>query len=229
MTDTLNTIIGAIQAQSNNAIDLIQKVDTFYNNAWNKLIFVITIGFAIVGIIVPLFLQWLQKRTLKASEELLKKEIGEKTKEIKDKITDELLIKIDEKFKVYEKEIKITRATGKAKASLAEGKYNLEKNDYKRALSDFINASYGSIECDDYKTLQDVVKYILNNCLPYLSKEEIDDLKVAKDADLNLFLDYLTEKDDRGTFQTIIGEIRVRITKLPKTIKEKPEEQSKQP
>lgn len=229
MGDTLKTVLETLKANSDNATDLIQKVDNFYNNAWNKLVFIISIGFTVVGIIVPLFIQWLQKKSLKASEDLLKKEIGDKTKEIKDNISNELLGKIDEKFKVYDKEIKMTRALGKAKTFFAEGKYNLEKNEYKRALSDFINSSYSCLECEDYKTLQDVVKYILNNCLPNLSREEIDDLKVAKDGDLISLLDYLSEKDDRATFQTIIGEIRVKITKIPKTIKEKPDEESKQP
>lgn len=227
MNDTLQIILDAINSHNLNEIDIVQKVDAFYNNAWNKLIFIITIGFTIVGVIVPLFIQWLQKKSMKASEELLKKEIETRTVEIKENITTELLQSIDDKFKEYEKEIKITRASGIAKASFSEGKYNLEKNNYDRALGDFINSAYSCIESNDHRTLQDVVKSILDNCLPFLSIEEIEDLKISKSGDLNLFLEHLTDKDDRGVFQTIIGKIRVKITKLPKSIKDKPSEQSK--
>lgn len=229
MIDTLTTIVEAIQQNQNIGFDLIQKVDTFYNNAWTKLIYVITIGMTVVGIIIPLYVHWRQKKALKASEDVLKKEISDKTAAIKGTISSELMSLIDEKFKEYEKEIKMTRASGKADTFFAQAKYNFEKNDHRRALSDLINASYACIECGNHKTLQDVVKYILTNCLPYLSIEEIKDLEVAKEADLNLFLGYLTDKDDRGTFSETIGEIRVKITKLPKLIKDKPEEQSKQP
>lgn len=227
MSDTLQIILDAINSNNLNEVDIVQKIDAFYNNAWNKLIFIITVGFTIVGVIIPLFIQWLQKKTLKTSEELLKKEIETRTIEIEKNITTKLLQSIEEKFKAYEKEIKITRATGKAKTSFAEGKYNLEKNDYDRALGDFIISAYACIESDDHKTLQDIVKNILDNCLPFLSKEEIEDLKIAKNGDLSLFLEHLTEKDDRGIFHTIIGEIRVKMTKLPKSIKDKPSEQSK--
>lgn len=227
MEDTLQIILDAINSYNMNEVDIVQKIDSFYNNAWNKLILVITIGFTIVGVIVPLFIQWLQKKTLKTSEELLKKEIETRTIKIEKSIQTKMLELINEKFLNYEKEIRITKASGKAKTSFAEGKYNIEKNEYNRALGDFISSAYACIESDDHKTLQDIVKNILDNCLPNLSKEEIEDLKIAKNGDLNLFLEHLTDKDDRGVFQTIIGEIRVKMTKIPKLIKDKPSEQSK--
>tara|TARA_R110001583_G_C5584277_1_gene403160 strand:- start:160 stop:855 length:696 start_codon:yes stop_codon:yes gene_type:complete len=227
MTDSLQLILDAINANNLNDLEIIDKIDSFYNNAWNKLIFIITIGFAIVGVIIPIFIQWLQKNTLKTSEELLKIEIENKTAEIEKEITTKLLLSIDQKFKEYEKEIVITRASGKAKAYFSEGKYNLEKNEYDRALADFINSGYACTKSNDHKTLQDIIKYILENCLPYLSQEEINDLKIANNGDLVQFLDHLTEVDDRDVFQTNIGAIRVKITKLPKSIKDKPSEQSK--
>lgn len=227
MEDTLQIILDAINSQNLKCIDIVQKIDSFYNNAWNKLIFIITVGFTIVGVIVPLFIQWLQKKSLKASEELLKKEINTQILKIKESITSELTQLIDLKFKEYEKEISITRASGKAKASYSEGKYNLEKNNYDRALGEFISSAYACLESDDHRTLQDVVKSILNDCLPFLSKEEIEDLKIAENGDLSLFLEHLSEKDDRGIFQAMIGEIRVKLTKIPKSIKDKPSEKSK--
>lgn len=57
MTDTLTNIIDAIQKNQNIGIDLIQKVDSFYNNAWTKLLVVL----GIIGVLVPLFINWLQK------------------------------------------------------------------------------------------------------------------------------------------------------------------------
>ena len=115
MNDTLAVFLEAIQKNQIQSIDLVQKVDDFYNNAWTKLIIVISVGFTVVGIIVPLFIQWFQKRSLQASENLLKKEISDNAKKIKEELLAELITKIDDKYKVYEKEIKVTRASANAK------------------------------------------------------------------------------------------------------------------
>lgn len=80
MSDTLHTIINAIQDNADRSIDLIDKVDNFYNNAWNKLILFGSILFAIVGVFIPLVIQWYQKRTLKLSEETLKNNLKKELK-----------------------------------------------------------------------------------------------------------------------------------------------------
>ncbi len=216
MTDTLKTIIDTVQVNTNNSIDLIQKVDSFYNNAWDKLIIFGSVIFAIVGIAVPIAIQWYQKKTLKLSED-----------QLKNKIISDLSTKIEEKFNEYEKKIKLLIASAEAKPFLLQGKLNLEKNYYQTALSEFIAASSGFIEGDDYQKLQEALKLILNDCLPNLSLEEINDLKIANDSDLNLFLSQLKEKDNKGIFTTTIQEIKLKLTKIPKTIKEKPQEQPK--
>ena len=229
MPDSLTSIIQSLQKNQDGAFDIIQKVDSFYNNAWTKLIFVITIGFTIVGIIVPFIIQRIQNNALKASEALLKKEIADKIKEIKEEISTELIAKMDEKFRSYEKEIRITRASANAKLFLAEGRVKLGMDYYDRALSDFISAAFNCIESENYPTLSDSLKLIANDCLPYLSLEEINDLKTRNYCDLNFFLDELTKMDEKYFFRETIGEIKVIISKLPKTITDKPEEKSKKP
>ena len=56
-------------------MDLLNKMDIFYNNSWTRLIWVVTISFAIIGVFVPILVQWYQKRELKLSEDKLKKDI----------------------------------------------------------------------------------------------------------------------------------------------------------
>lgn len=220
MIDTLKTIVETIQANADKSVDLIDKVDNFYNNAWNKLILFGSVLFAVVGILVPLFIQFYQKRVLKLGENELKNKL-------KTEITKELLETIKKEFEENQKQIKILNASANAKILFSQAKFSLEKNSYSGALGELVSASYFCMECNDYKTLQNILDYILNNCLPSLSIEEIDDLKTASVCDLNLFLDDLTKKDDRAMFQTKIGDIKVKLTKLPKKIKDKPEEQSK--
>jgi len=208
-------------------VDLIQKIDSLYNNAWNKLVIVGSVAFAIVGIIVPLVIQWYQRRTLKLSEELMKKEIAENAEEKKEEIINVISEEIEAKFQSYEKQLKMANASSNAKIFFAQGKFNLEKNYFPVALNEFITASYSCIECEDYQTLQKLLQAILHDCLPNLSIEEINDLKIANVGDLNSFLEHLTKVDDRDIFQETIGDIKVKMTKLPKNIRDKPSEQSK--
>ena len=69
MKDSIQTVIKTIEKTSDNGIELINKVDSFYNSAWDKLIIIGTFSFAIIGILVPFIIQWYQKQTLKTSHD----------------------------------------------------------------------------------------------------------------------------------------------------------------
>ena len=88
---------------------------------------------------------------------------------------------------------------------LAEGRVKLGMNYYDKALSDFISASINCMEFENYPILTDALKLISNDCLPYLSWEEINYLKTRNYCDLNQFLDDLTKMDDKYYFREIIG------------------------
>ncbi|HQB08814.1 MAG TPA: hypothetical protein PLW37_03020 [bacterium] len=208
-------------------IDLIAKVDSFYNSAWNKLIIVGSVAFAIVGVIVPFVIQWYQKRTLKLSEEIMKKEFSEHKKILKEEIYKEVAHEIENKFEKYEKELRLANASANAKIFFSQGKFSLEKNYFSVALNEFITAAHSCMDGNDFQTLQKILKSILEDCLPNLSREEIDDLRISDNKDLNSLLVLLSQHDNSGVFQDVIGSIKVKITKLPKNIKDKPSEQTK--
>lgn len=220
MSDTLYSMIKAIQDNTDKSIDLIEKVDNFYNNAWSKLVLFGSVLFVIVGVFIPLVIQWYQNRTLKLSEETLKNHL-------KKELKNELLVEIEKQFSENEKKLKTLNASANAKILFSQAKFSVEKNSYKGALGEVVTASISSLECNDFRTLQELLDFLLNSCLPYLSIEEINDLKTANVCDLHFFLDELTKKDDRAMFQTKIGDIKVKISKLPATIKQKPGEQAK--
>ncbi|MCH8012002.1 MAG: hypothetical protein IIA61_08665 [Candidatus Marinimicrobia bacterium] len=227
MKETLDTVKTIYQQTLADYIDIIQKVDAFYNSAWDKLIIIGSVAFVIMGVAVPLIVQWYQRRTLKLSEELLKKDISEQVKKIKSEIIEIVSVEIKTQFGKYETEIKKLNASANAKTFLIQGKLNLEKSYHQLALGDIVSASFSFIESDDYQNLQIALNLILSDCLPHLSKEEIDDLKININRDLELLITNLGKADDRGVFQTVMQDIRLKITKLPKTIQEKPQEKAK--
>lgn len=201
-------------------IDIITKIDSFYNNAWSKLVLFWTILFAVVGVFVPLVLQWYQKRVLALSEESIKTKI-------KKDLEEELMKKITLKFEENEKKINNLNASANAKIFYSQAKFNIERWYYKAALWEIVLSWFSWIECEDFKIIQEILDFLLKNCLNNLSIEEINDLKTANVCDLNSFLEKLSSIDDRAMFQTKIWDIKVLLTKLPISNSDKPEQKQK--
>lgn len=226
MSDTLNSLIKTLEKIPDNGIEYINKVDLFYNSAWNKLVLVGSVAFGVIGILVPFVIQWYQKKTLSISEDLLKKDIENQMLKVKSELLNDINKKLEERIEVFEDKIEKLNSSTNAKAFHLQGNDQLSKGYYSGALSDFITSAQDYLFCDDFSNLQTVLNAILNKCLPTLSKEEINDLKISQNCDLTSFLDELSAKDDKGTFIKIIGETRLILSKLPEKIIDKPKGQT---
>ena len=221
MIDSIQTAIKTIENISDNGIDLITKVDSFYNSAWDKLIIVVTLSFAIIGILIPFVIQWYQKKTLNISESLLKKEIEAQTIKIKEELLAEIKEELTEKLIVFEKNIEKIQASSDGKSFHIQGNMQFNKGLVAEALGDFIASAEFYLVGEDYRNLQTVMRVISETYIPKLSIEEIEDLKISRDRDLDSLLSNISEKDKQKVFTSVIHEIRLKLSKLPKTIMEK--------
>ena len=221
MIDSIQTAIKTIENISDNGIDLITKVDSFYNSAWDKLIIVVTLSFAIIGILIPFVIQWYQKKTLNISESLLKKEIEAQTIKIKEELLAEIKEELTEKLIVFEKNIEKIKASSDGKSFHIQGNMQFKNGLIRDALGDFIAAAGFYLVGEDYLNLQTVMKSISETYIPELSIEEIEDLKILRNSDLDSLLSSISEKDEKNVFTNVIREIRIKLSKLPKTIMEK--------
>ncbi|MES2274581.1 MAG: hypothetical protein V4592_01070 [Bacteroidota bacterium] len=93
ITDTLHHAVQpVIQAhQSNPNFDLVYYVNNFYEQAWNKLIWVVSILFGIGGILLPILIQLWQRKSLRLSETEMRREIDTAIKDAKSEINKEML------------------------------------------------------------------------------------------------------------------------------------------
>ena len=125
------------------AIEILNHLDTFYNNAWNKLILFTTILLAVVGILIPLIISWLQTRNLKLKEENLRKELEadykKKISVVKEDLLKEIKSQFEQKISDFETKQEVLRA------ELKGLHFHLQANatgvDSKGKLTDFIIAS----------------------------------------------------------------------------------------
>ncbi|MBN8653501.1 MAG: hypothetical protein J0L67_18880 [Cytophagales bacterium] len=222
MIDTIKTVNQAIERASvNDGIDLINKVDSFYNSAWDKLIIVGSVAFGVIGILVPFVIQWYQKKNLKINEELLKKYLEGQILILKSEVLSEVSKAIDNKIESFDKKIVKMNASINAKAFHLQARSLFNSKLYPKALADFIVSAEEFLICEDFKNLQSVLQVIQDSCLPKLSMEEINDLSISDNIDINNFLNDLETKDDKGIFTKIIRDIRLKLSKLPKTTKDK--------
>jgi hypothetical protein len=221
MSDTLKTVGRTVEVTTDNTMDLISMVDSFYNSAWNKLIIVGSVSFAVIGILIPFVIQWYQKKTLRISEELLKREIENQTLKLRTELLDDINKRLEERVKIFEKRMQELNASTEAKTFHLQANGQLFDNQFTSALVDYITAARNYIACGDYSNLQTVLRIINDNCIPKLSLEEINDIKISSDCDLDKLLDDLWSSDEKGIFGQTIRNIRFGISKLPKTIKDK--------
>ena len=82
-----------------NPIEILEKVDLFYNNAWNKLIIFTTILLTIVGVVIPIIINWWQNRNLKLREKALKEDLKDFFNDELSKLKKEMETSIKEQFK----------------------------------------------------------------------------------------------------------------------------------
>jgi hypothetical protein len=221
MKDTIQTIIKTVESSSLDGIELINKVDSFYNSAWDKLIVSGSLALAVIGLLVPYLIQWYQKKNLKISEELLKRDIENQSLKLKSELLDDINKTLEEKIQEFETKLEKMQASTYARAHHLQANLQTDNGDFLGAYADYYYSAQEYLLCEDFVNLNIVLKIILNDCLPELSVEEINDVKISDGYDLEFLLENVKAKDVNGTFVSIVSQIRLKLSKMPKTIKEK--------
>lgn len=160
-------MIGSVFLASDGSVeylDIVTKVDSFYNSAWTKLIWVLGAFFTVLAILGPLFLNWYQKRRAEYEQE---------------KIEDNLKKYIDEKFKENQK--KVDKELHKNIGMIMHVQGNVVLNQYPyEAINCYFYAIKDYLKANDSQNVGIVLKSIYN----YINKEEI------KREDINTLENY---------------------------------------
>jgi hypothetical protein len=215
----MNSIMILILAADKTAdygIDLINKVNSFYNSAWDKLLIFGSISLFVVGIIIPIVIQWYQKREMKANEAMLKKEIESQISKIKEDLLVEMNTKIKEAIDENKSKLIQLLARTEAIGFHIQGNSNLNNKDYTRALADYIIASEKYLIAKEYLNLQRLLIAILNSCIPKITMQTIEEIKTTHEADLEKLIAKLNESNENNIFTDIIRKINLAVSSLKK-------------
>ena len=185
-------ILDTLRLPSNESLDLISKVDTFYNNAWIKLSLTVTIFFILTGVIVPIIVQLYQKKVLKLEEQKLKAEIESSELRLIAKIKEEsqsTLKILTERINALESELntKVSARTNHLQAMIETGKNDYTRATYLYSLSAkslLINKEFGNAQVALYEMTQTIKK---------VNKKDLDQMYKNKSYTFTTFLEEIQE------------------------------------
>lgn len=198
-------------AQQLTPFQLLEKVDLFYNGAWEKLVIYVTILIAFTGVLVPILVTWLQKRLFALEEDKikagLKEYCGKLTQEIKQDIAskfNEQKEAVDKKSAELEKKLSKKIAESRGATLHIQGNFYLKQNIFLTALESYIDAIPYLIEANDQLNLIRVLKATIDICMPKIYAEDLESLEHDR-YDLDIIIQSLEHNniDSRYTDQII--------------------------
>jgi len=215
--DTIAKQVVVPQKPESETLEILSKVNEFYDSSWNKLLYVLGSAFAILAIVVPIVIQYIQNKAIEASEKELETKSNLKIDQIKKDLEEELEKKLDSKILEFKKDletkIKKIDANTNASAFHMQGNDCLQKENYKEAVRDYCSASTNYQVAGDLVNLKATLSGFLY-CVELLNKSDITYLENIESLKLFEILDQIEKEDIGGAFLRDIRKIRAAIYKI---------------
>lgn len=195
---TLHSAEQLPQTNQLNPFELLEKVNGFYNNAFNSLITIVAciIGFA--GVLLPIAIAFFQNRQFKIQKadleknlkEVIKEEIAatalaleEKTNQLIDTEIKKILFDLEKKSKSFEANIKKSQYLISGQLAHMNATLQLDKKAYSNAATYFFSAATHYISARSEQNLGRVLRLLHEKALPNMKIErkiEEADEKIVK-------------------------------------------------
>lgn len=211
--DAATPIVDATITNKSDTLEILSKVNEFYNSAWDKLL----VFGAIIGIIVPSVISYYQKKALTANENGLETKLNQKTKELFSTLEKDLNAKFEKKILDFKAEIerKVEKINENANASIFHIQANnyFEKGWHLMAVRDFLYAIESYAMIDDHTNVKATLTGI-SSCFDNLKKEDIKHLENIDYVEIIKILDKVDKKNIGGAFSREIKGIKSKYYKI---------------
>lgn len=145
------TTLKQLEFKLNESQGIINQVNEFYDSAWLKLIIVISI----LGIVVPILVQYFQRRNLKDLTDFIQKQLNEgfqlKLSELKEFNKKEIQNAIDllnQDLNKIKQRIEVVATEMDSSTFFLQGRTFMNDNDPSRAISSFLRSAYLSLKTE---------------------------------------------------------------------------------
>jgi|GEM_PF-5006110 len=191
--EAVKPIADAAITSKSDTLEILTKVNEFYDYAWNKLIVMGTFVLTIVGIIVPIIIQRYQDKILSVNEQKLEKRIIEEIEDAKIKIQEQLKEEFDKKIEEQEDKTHIRMCIMSGFMTHTQANLLAERKLYYSALGSYIVSLNAYVAGDDQNNVIKVLEEI-EDCLNKLTSEETEKFKFLDFLELRERLEYTLEK-----------------------------------
>lgn len=201
----------------------LNMVDTFYNNAWNRLVLYGALLVALIGIILPIASQWVSQRIQQGKniemENKLREELTNYVNLKGDTIEKKNINIIDNYFKEKEMEIKDMSSLLNKRISYSIGIsfHNLaiqseKEGDYYYMIGYFISAGNNYIDAKNESELKKMLRALEINCLDINKIKDSFEVEELKKSLYN-FISKLEEEYPDKRYSMEIREIKKNLSK----------------
>jgi hypothetical protein len=175
-TVIITPAVDAVATNTDNSLEILSKVNEFYDSAWSKLIYLLTGAFAVLGVIMPFAIQHYQTKALRASE-------NEIETKIKKTLEQEFNKKFEEKIAEFKSETERNHNLFSALFLQFNADNLLEKGSYYKSIIDYVGAIGFYVACKDLAGISMVLDN-LHRSVSNLSEAELTKLKADEDISL---------------------------------------------
>lgn len=204
-------------------VELLQQVASFYENAWTKLLvlvtFLITFVGVFVGVVMPFLIQRYQRRLFQIEEESLKQEIRKQVEEIRASLSTELCAELVRREEHQQAQLdsrmaKMKDSLDKRDAWLQGSMFHIQARTqlstgfYGSGLESFLMAAIAFLESGREGNLRVTLEAIIDLGLPKITNEIINNPEFRLEVLFPKLISALERNDDGGRYTRSIGKLK---------------------
>lgn len=212
--------VSSLNKEKRDAIDILDKVDSFYSKSFNTLLLLITAMIGIVGGVIPFVISLYQARLIKKENINLQESISNEVDSRLSKLKEELRVEnenraIELKSNIsdgmrkmedkYNDEIKKLRAESLGKISnVIAGTFLINKV-YRESAIFYFQAGLNYMTYKSHSDLKNVIKHLVKKVVPNLSPDDSD---VDVNERYKKFIDRLSLFNTESMYDDSIEELK---------------------
>jgi hypothetical protein len=206
--DSLKRTLNYLQTTDWKSLELVSNVNSFYDNAWNKLVYLLSIIGGIIVFVIPLILSRLQRRELKLNKEDFQEYVDKKIIEFERTIKEHN----DESIKSFGAQIELNQQKEIAKLYAMtfhlQGREHMILKHFNNAIDNFIKSLNQQLYADHTKNIPVSLQGIYS-CLIELNKNK-QSLTEKRKKDIENIIDNIN-KDYPDIYSDYISKITKHI------------------
>jgi len=199
------------------ALEILEKVNSFYSSSFSQLL-TVTLGLvAFVGIFVPVLTTYYQNRNIKIEKDNLEAYIDNKIESVKLELLSEVRNELLSNLSDFEEKQKSEIEKVLAGVFHVQANHQISKGSYKNATNSILQSIDCCIAGKDELNLQRGLKLLINNCLPNITLEEEPNLGILEERISTLKID-MQPLNENGRYTDILNEIEKTHKSLQKKL-----------